>query len=451
MGRMEFSLGGFIKLETFWDSTQSNKNNTGPVLRNNDPNFQHGRLTFSAQYSRLNLTVKGPGLFGARTSGFIEMDFDAAQDPVLNASNGYTSRLRHAMFELKWPGTELLLGQYWSMFCEYSPETAEDTQFQFKGAPSARLAQVRLTQQLAGSLTMAAFIGQPTAAASGNFLNSAAVPNGHSLGNNGTAAESPQVQGKLQFQKDLWGKAALQGAPKPFTIQLVGGWQRQEARNNNQAAFTANTFGQNNFTAQAAVQTDHQYLNPWMLQGTLFLPVLPTHSQNLKGTASVSAQYYIGAGLEAFGEAPAAGNSFFRFRGLAPGAVPFFALDLTRRFGGYLQGQYYFTNEWFVNLAWGFSKAYGIPRGREGALAAFNGGTSPGFVYASNLDLYNMNQEIAGTLWCRPLTALKFGLQYAYSRTDWLQKLSSPAATAGNNATGIGEAHRVQFVAFFYL
>ncbi len=445
----EFKLGGYVKLETFWDSTQANKNNSGPVLRNNNPDFHHGRLRFSAQYSRLNLTIKRPELFGARISGFIEMDFDSAQDPLVNASNSYIPRLRHAMFEFKWPETQLLLGQYWSMFCEYLPEVTEDTPFQFRGVPSARLAQVRLTQKFAGCVTLAGFIGEPTNAGPANFLDSAAAPNGHRLGHNGESGESPQVQAKVQFQKDLWGQAAFNGAPKSFTAQIVGGWQRNEARNNNRGAFTANTFGQNNYAARTAVQKDHQYLNPWMLQGTLFIPVLATHSHNLQGTASLTAQYYIGAGLEAFGEATNAGNSFFQFRVIAPGGVPFFDLELTKRYGGYIQGQYYFTNAWFMNLIWGFDKPYGISRARNSGLAAFNGGTSPGFVYASNLDQHQMNQEIAGTLWYRPVIAFKFGLEYAYSRTDWLQKIST--GVVGQNVKDFGEGHRVQFVAFFYL
>jgi len=395
------------------------------------------------------LTIKGPRLFGAKTSGFIEWDFNSAQDPLIDPSNSYIPRLRHAMFEIKWPETELLLGQYWSMFCEYTPELTEANPLQFRGAPSVRLAQLRFTQKIWRCLTVAGFIGEAKGAAEGNFLNSAAVPSGHSWRHNGESAENPQVQAKVQFQKDLWGQAAFFGAPKPFTAQIVGGWQRNEARNNNQTTFVANTFGQDNYAAQVAVQKDHQYLNPWMLQGTLFIPVLPTDSYNLEGTASLTAQFFIGAGLEAFGEATVAGNSFFQFRGIGPGGVPFFDLELTKRYGGYIQGQYYFTNEWYLNLAWGFNKPFGISRERDGRLAAFNGGNSPGYVYASILDQPQMNQEIAGVLWYRPIMAFKFGLEYAYSRTDWFQKLST--GVAGQNVKDFGDGHRLQFVAFLLL
>ena len=80
MAATEFSLGGFIKLDTMWDSDNGvGKNMNGLPARNNDPNAKHGRLKFTAQGSRFNFTIKGPDLWGAKTSGFIEMDFDAAE------------------------------------------------------------------------------------------------------------------------------------------------------------------------------------------------------------------------------------------------------------------------------------------------------------------------------------------------------------------------------------
>ena len=50
--------------------------------------------------------------------------------------------------------------------------------------------------------------------------------NQHKNTNNGQSAETPQVQGKIKYAHDFWGKAAYYGKPIPFTIQFVGGWQR---------------------------------------------------------------------------------------------------------------------------------------------------------------------------------------------------------------------------------
>jgi len=146
----EFSLGGFIKLDAMWDSNNTTGKNINAVpVRNNDVSGNHGRLKFTAQGSRFNFTIKGPDLWGAKTSGFIEMDFDAAESGAnygasggyINgvafggASNSYTPRLRHAMFRFNWATSELLFGQYWSMFCEYFAESAEDGNLQMTARP----------------------------------------------------------------------------------------------------------------------------------------------------------------------------------------------------------------------------------------------------------------------------------------------------------------------------
>ena len=121
----EFSLGGYIKLDMFWDSTQEGKNMNTAIQRNNQPNFQHGRFFETAQGSRFNFTIKGPKLWGATTTAFIEMDFDSSTEPgtffgpgptpgnvsPIGASSQYVPRMRHAMFRLNWPETELQFGQ----------------------------------------------------------------------------------------------------------------------------------------------------------------------------------------------------------------------------------------------------------------------------------------------------------------------------------------------------
>ena len=56
--------------------------------------------------------------------------------------------------------------------------------------------------------------------------------------------------------------------------------------------------------------TQNQYLNPWMLMGSLFIPVIPTHSANLAGTASILTQWWIGQGVEAFGFSGVGGNMY---------------------------------------------------------------------------------------------------------------------------------------------
>ena len=115
----------------------------------------------------------------------------------------------------------------------------------------------------------------------------------------------------------------------------------------------------------------------------------------------------------------------------------FFERKLTNQFGGYLQGQYWFTNQWFLNAVWGMQRNYGFDRGQ----------------YASNNDQTKLAQQLNLTLWYRPIEALKFGLQYSYVRTDFVQNLNNPPrlAAAGlpqpntrRHERGRSPSHRVR-------
>ena len=37
-------------------------------------------------------------------------------------------------------------------------------------------------------------------------------------------------------------------------------------------------------------------------------------------------------------------------------------VDLLNKFGGFVEGQYYFNNQWFVNALYAFSKAFNVSR-----------------------------------------------------------------------------------------
>ncbi len=420
----EFSLGGFIKLNTFWDSTQNNSNLVSPVNRDNDPNFHHGRFNMKAQETRFSFTIKGPKVFGAVFTGFLEMDFDGTTDSAAVTSSGtWNTRLRHAMFRLTWPETELMMGQYHSIFATWSVDAAESSALQMTGTVTARLPQIRLTQKFAGDWSVAGLVGLANSA---NLTSSAPYSTN---ANNGSAAETPQIEGMVKYEHDWWGKAPYFGTPTPFTAQVTAGWQRAVNRSLAAGAGTMRAFGQDDYVAGAAGTVNQQYVNPWMVQGTLFIPVISTHSANLAGTASILTQWFIGRGVEAFG---VAGNSSNLFTLQANGT---YDVSLLNRFGGFVQGEYYFTNQWYLNAAYGISRCYGVNRDSD---FLFN-------ATANTADQFRTMQQVDATLWYRPIQALKFGVQYAFARTDWFQK-----TTTGTQISDVGNEHRVQCVGFFF-
>ncbi len=489
----DWELKGYTKLEMWWQSAAVNKNFSGPLVRNNSTQANlFGRFHMTAQSSRFGLSVNGPEVLGAKTQGYIEIDFDSSQDGRQSASNSYIPRMRHAWFRMTWPGGwQLLMGQYWGVFCDFYPETVQDGPFQNHGMATQRLAQIRLTYKT-GPWTFSGLVGDPYDPAGDNVT--AAVNNfgGGSVvlpGSNSAAAATgalwgqytafPQFQGQVIYEKDLYGKAAFAGRPRGFVADFGVGFQHLTFLGGQLAG--ANTWGQNGYTGLAngnilqrgriLVQKDTQTLTPWVVQGTLFIPVLVTHNNNLKGTASLTIQGHIGQGFSFFGDGTDADNTFFKydaptFLGFTSVGANFFrntefiqAVNYRRylmpKYGGYIQGQYYFTNEWYVSAVYGFDKAFGVtqaknfginPGGPQGNLATSQDPANiENYVYASMTDQSCFTQEITGTLFWTPSKNLKFGLGYSYLQTKYFQ-----ITTIGSRQTRTGDCHSVRFAGWFF-
>ncbi len=455
----EFSLGGYIELDSYWDSTSNSESMNGLVPRNNDPNNQHGNLRFTAMDSRFNFTIKGPDVLGAKLTGFIEMDFqaDAGQGSIGNspiaqsASNNYVPRLRHAMFRLNWPGdTELIFGQYWSMFCDWYAEAAEAGPFQVTGTPTARLPQIRFTQGFLGDWKVAGLIGQANNDA-GIFSSSSTAVTYNSTVSNGSSAETPQIQGQIKYSHDWWGKAAFYGHPMPFTASVTAGWQRNVARPGDLAAY-----GLANGNNTVTVNYDHVYVSPWMVQGALFIPVIPTHSDNLANTMHLIITPWIGQGVNAFGMTGDSTN-VFKFNQTFGSKYNVADAELLKRYGLMGEAQYYFTNQWYLNAAYAVTAAMGIDQAHINVPGL---GSIPQYGYNSLAQIRSM-QQVDATLWWRPIAALKFGLQYSYAHCQYLLDAypngnvpggvsTANASNGGLKLSNLGDEHRVEFVGFFY-
>ncbi len=442
----QFSLGGYIKLDSYWDTTTNGAYMNSPVPRNNDPSGHHGNFRMTAMGSRFNFTIKGPDVLGAKLTGFLEMDFEeSSSENVSSNSNAYSPRLRHAMFRLNWPGdTELLFGQYWSLLSDWTPEVAEDGPFLAVGDPSGyRIPQIRFTQGFdvgGGRLALAGMVADPTA-----ILGTSTTPYNAAY-NSGNAAESPQLEGQIKYQADLWGKAAYYGHPMGFTAEVTGAWQRNVSRFVTNTSVTpggAAPFLTNYQGAGAFFGYANTYLQPWEIQGSLFIPIIPTHTDNLAGTMHLIVVPFIGQDLYAFGLYGDETNVFkLNYVGIAKQNVV--DQEALRQYGAYGELQYYFTNQWYANAAYGFTK-YETDTGWE-------------YFYNSPYAQTKDQQEVDATLWWRPIAALKFGVQYSYVHTDYLTNAyyNSSGAIAQLPTAGYGspakqgDEHRVEFVGYFY-
>jgi hypothetical protein len=263
------------------------------------------------------------------------------------------------------------------------------------------------------------------------------------------------------YENDLYGKAAFAGRPRGFVADFGAGIQHNTYRG---GLFGANgvsglTWGDNHYSSNGLIslQKDTQTLTPWVVQGTLFIPILVTHNNNLAGTASATLQAHIGQGFAFFGEGATSENSFFKYD--APGSVTTvggataqilnYRRYLTPKYGGYLQAQYYFTNEWYVSAVYGFDKSYGLTRGTNGFLQTV--ANPSGFTYATLVDQSLMTQEIQANLFFTPMKNLKFGLGYSYLRTQWPQYTdTNGAGVLTSKVSRFGENHSIRFAGWFF-
>jgi hypothetical protein len=271
------------------------------------------------------------------------------------------------------------------------------------------------------------------------------------------SSESPHLEAKLSYEKDLWGKAAYYGKPRGFVAQVNAAWQRTNVAQ--QVAAATVTWGQNGYGA-AAVTSDHAYLNHWALQGVMFIPVIPTTSANLAGTASLLTQWSVGQGQSFVLGTWLTDDSFYQVRTATPGGVPLtYDRILTSSVTGFVQGQYYFNNEWFLTGAWGFMRNFGLGFDRVTPGGAFKyAGTTAAQANAGNNDLTKYSNQLNLALWYRPIEAIKFGVNYVYTHDVYFQKVSynSPAGTfqngvaSPNTSRDTADNHRLEFVGFYY-
>ena len=456
---IEFSLGGFIKMDGMWDTQTVDKNLVSKMYRNNDGyNGVHGHLRGMATGSRFNFTIKGPKVFGAQVTGFIEADWDTlgASTPPGVASDSTDAgafRLRHAMFRLNWPETELMFGQYWSFFSEFFPEVAADGGGQYRGVNVYRPAGVRLTQKFLGWGTAAFMVATPRQATA---REGATTTNDQS-----ERAETPHLEGKLAFEQNVYGKAPYYGNPRGLVAQVVAGWQRSNttpltAQNANVAR---PTWGNATYGTQLISNPDHQYMDHWSVMGTLFIPVLTTQTANLAGTASILTQWSIGEGQGFVLGTWLTDDAFMQYsetRLVGSTNYSVFRRKLTPSFTGFVQAQYYYTNELFATFCWGFMRNYGIGMDRITPGGLFRSAMVDAAVTAAgNSDMTKYSNQYNTTLWYQPIKAVKFGVSYVYTQDRYIQSSTSltaaaPLAASPAGSTSFGQNHRVEFCGFFF-
>ncbi len=115
--KFEFKPYGFVAYDIYLDTYKSLDTRDGELyFYPSKPQFdKNGKdvniksmLEMTSVTSRLGAKILGPDFLGAKSTGLIEMDFFGTKQDYIQML-----RLRHAMINLKWEKSELIVGNYW--------------------------------------------------------------------------------------------------------------------------------------------------------------------------------------------------------------------------------------------------------------------------------------------------------------------------------------------------
>jgi hypothetical protein len=465
--KVDFELGGFIRMDMMWNSQGAASYTLASfATRDNVLNGNHGKFMMNANASRFNFTLKGPEVWGGKVTGFMEFDFDGQPVTTTVGPNSTVDspfiqgkiRLRHAMFKIAYPDREFLFGQYWSINSELIPETADSGGYCLYGATQLRIPQVRYTQKFMDGFDGSITINAPQSGRWGVNVDAANPAEGET-------SETPMVEAKLRFEQDLYGKAAWYGKPRAFYVGLGAGYfrsrsvptqyvnsQTQNYSWNGAAWALADpvsrvnswvTLGQTNWTfprvalpglgtlpavpgplgyfsattRNAMNVRESNYANHWLFLIENFTPIIPTLNKDLSGSLGLAHQWWIGQGVSAWRLDLPGNDRYYRFAGNNAAANTIdYDMTFIKRYGGWAQLQYYFTNEIFTNLNFGFEKGFGFDQQRNPFAP---GGYS--FACPYGFDPVKTTWRAGVTQWYRPVPAIKFAVQYTWMRTEYYQ------------------------------
>ncbi len=304
----EFTFGNFIASDFSWDSSDVGGTEgsiplpRGPLGTICPGGFTDGpcadgvakriavrardtNLTWTAAQTQLSFGVKGPGLWGGATRGYVEFDFIGTDGGTSNPNptSNIGPRLRHAYVQMTWPHSQtgigdvdILIGQTVPLFIIQIPETTEDIVLLGNGGIFGReqLAWVTTTIPLGvgNNLFLGVNASMPNSNLFGNLVPGPFVPNAASPIGEASSSGVPYLNFAVKFRTDILGRANYFGGLVPAEV-AVGGFYGRE------------------ILQKSLFEPGENFSNigktPWGIAGSLILPILGTRTEKRAGLLSV--------------------------------------------------------------------------------------------------------------------------------------------------------------------
>jgi len=399
--RYDVTFGGFVKFDLGWTSQNANADavNASRSSSSSRKVFadEYGNTFMSGAETRFNFLIKGPDLWGAKTSAFIEGDFRGTSTG--NQYGGF--QLRHAFMKLNWQSAELMMGQNWQQFgMPYYVPTVSILDFAqyFKGI---RIPQ--MTFRYFFTKEFNAMFGLASATEWSGFR-------GVRQSNDGFARSSwPGLEGEVAYWTDRCGKIG------PHNLKFaLGGYY---GKDNSSSTTYLNAAG-----------TDYRddTLNSWVVAFRYSVPIVPEKAGNKAMSVLLNGNFWVGQNLN--------GNGWLYDSNYASYQRPDGTYAAPTQFGLQANLSWWITNALHLNGNYGYLKH-----------------NASNYARRLMVNNYNMTQSYGVNLLWDANQAMRFGIQWVRNYTGYNQ-YGNPAASVGPGVadrTGVADIYRFGAWYFF--
>jgi hypothetical protein len=330
--RYDVTLGGYVKFDMGYNTKGAGADfNVAPVsgrAGNQQQADQYGNFFAASGETNLNVLIKGPDGWGAKTSAYVEGDFFGAW-----ASSNYgLFTLRHAWMKLDWGNSKLTIGQQWQGFGLVPTYGGNLLGFAnlsnvMKGT---RQPQIVLNTQINKNWAYMVGIMSPA--------STLGVLGGNTTVNQYTRSGLPFAEGELTWSSDACGKIG------PWQMLFgLGGYYGSVKQS---MAYT-NAVGATKYADDTSPS--------WAAIFKGYIPIIPEKKGNKTGALSLSGAAMMGQNWSWMNPGPTAAtfSNVDYFTGAFSG-VPGASTSNLRSasptvWGGWAQLTYFFTDKLFVN------------------------------------------------------------------------------------------------------
>lgn len=416
--KYDVTIGGYVKFDMGWSNQNQGPDYVGAqrgsqTLNQNRLN-EYGNTYMYSGETRLNMLVKGPDAWGAKTGAFIEGDFRGSSI----AANAGVFELRHAFMTFDWAQDQLLIGQTWNEWgMIFSGPTLGFNELTDVGK-GARAPQIRWTHKW--NKNWSHFLGLYSE------YNTTAGTTAGSAQNDNARSLMPHFMGELKWQTDSCGKIG------PWMTQLAfGGFYGQE-----KSTFVNPT--------NAAKWSD-ETVNTWMMALKGFVPIIPEKKGNKAGAFAVTGAMFYGQLSTGSQYLTMSANPYQTLSGVQENVFT------PKTYGGWGGLTYYFTDAVSIN---GIYSTRTNQFNYQDNMAAWGNGPAAagGTRYNSLAGVARNNQMYLVNVMWDVNPAVRLGLEYSRYQTNY-GGYAAGTALAGANGTILdskGTSDNVRIGAYYF-